>query len=74
MYIYLGRHARVHSTMHYELSTVICIVYVVGMVLGYSIGYSYSEQAGGWRYAYLWTCLFSTLMFCGMLYVPYSAR
>jgi MFS family permease len=47
---------------------------VLGMVLGYSIGYDYSAMVGGWRYVYLWSCLFSFGMFCGMMYLPYSAR
>lgn len=47
---------------------------VLGMVLGYSIGYLYSETTGGWKYTYLWTCVFSFLMFFGMFQLPFSAR
>lgn len=47
---------------------------VLGMVVGYAIGYAYSERDGGWRITYLWACPFAFLMFCGMVYLPYSAR
>ena len=47
---------------------------VLGMVFGYTIGYMYSETVGGWRYTYFMAVPVSICMFCGMYYLPYSAR
>lgn len=47
---------------------------VLGMVLGYTVGYSYENVSGGWRLTYAWATPMAIVMFCGMVYLPYSAR
>jgi len=47
---------------------------VLGMVFGYIVGYLFQYRVGGWRLTYGVSSIFAVAMFCGMYYLPPSAR
>jgi len=50
------------------------VLIVAGMVLGYSAGGAFASTVGGYACTYAVVIPLEIIMFCGMSYLPYSAR